>query len=237
MLKPKTEKAMKDSRTKNIRTATNETIITNSGSTVRFEDILEGIRKNVEIYGFNGGKDLSDEELEDIFQTAARKAWRSVTGFDPDKCHSCPQAYGYKIASLVERDAFKKAMTYRVHFTPLSSVKSKNKDGKEYESLLDVPAPKGKDYSSEFDTERCTQSAESDIVSRENVSYIMDAMDSLNERYGNVIRLTAKGYKPREIAKMTGETPEVVTTTLFRARQAMKRALGPEFLSEFGLCA
>jgi hypothetical protein len=36
---------------------------------------------------------------------------------------------------------------------------------------------------------------------------------------------------------MTGETPEVVTTTLCRARKAMKRALGSEFLSEFDLCA
>lgn len=236
MLKPKTEKAMRNSRTENIRTATNETIITNSGSTVRFEDILEGIRKNVEIYGFKGGSELSDEDLEDIFQTAARKAWRSVTGFDPEKCHSCPQAYGYRIASLVERDAYKKAMTHRVNFTPLSAVKSMNKDGKEYDAL-DVPTLKGKYKSSELDAERCTQSAESEIVSRENVSYIMGAMDSLNERYRTVIRLTAEGYKPREIAKMTGETPEVVTTTLFRARQAMKRALGHEFLSEFGLCA
>lgn len=228
---------MKDSRTKSIRTATNETVTTKNGNTVRFEDILEGIRKNVEIYGFKGGRDLSDEELEDIFQTAARKAWRSVTGFDPEKCHCCPQAYGYKIASLVERDAYKQAMAHRARFTPLSAVKSKNKDGKEYESLLDTPAPKGKYKSSDFSTERCTRSAESDIISEENVSYIMDAMDSLNERYRNVIRLTADGYKPREIAKMTGETPEVVTTTLFRARQAMRRALGPEFLSEYGLCA
>jgi RNA polymerase sigma factor (sigma-70 family) len=227
---------MKDCRTKNIRTATNETITTKNGSIVRFEDILEGIRKNVEIYGFNGGRDLSDEDLEDIFQTAATKAWRSVTGFDPDKCHSYPQAYGYKIALLAERDAYKKVMTYRANFTSLSAVKSKNKDGKEYD-LLDVPTLKGKYKSSEFDARRCTQSAESDIVSRENMSYIMDAMDSLNERYRTVIRLKAEGYKPREIAEMTGETPEVVTTTLFRARQAMKKALGPEFLSEFGLCA
>jgi RNA polymerase sigma factor (sigma-70 family) len=218
-------------------TSTNVTITTKDGRTVRFEDILEGIRKNVEIYGFKGGSELSDEDLEDIFQTAARKAWRSVTGFDPEKCHSCPQAYGYRIASLVERDVFKKALTHKEHFIPLSSVKSKNKDGKEYDTLLDIPMPKGRYHSSGLDAERCTQSAESDIISRENVSYIMGAMDSLNERYRTVIRLTAEGYKPREIAKMTGETPEVVTTTLFRARQAMKRALGPEFLSEFGLCA
>ena len=53
-------------------------ITTKDGRTVRFEDILEGIRKNVEIYGHNGGSDLSDEDLEDIFQNAARKAWRSA---------------------------------------------------------------------------------------------------------------------------------------------------------------
>jgi len=222
---------------KNIRIATNETVITKNGSTVRFEDILEGIRKNVEIYGYKGGSEFSEAELEDIFQTAARKAWRSVTGFDPEKCHCCPQAYGYRIASLVERDFFKKALTHKEHFIPFSSVKSKNKDGKEYDTLLDIPMPKGKYHGSGLDAERCTQSAESDIISRENVSYIMGAMDSLNERYRTVIRLTAEGYKPREIAKMTGETPEVVATTLFRARKAMKSALGPEFLSEFGLCA
>ena len=228
---------MRNSRTKNLNTATNETVTTTSGSTVRFEEILEGIRKNVEIYGFHGGRDFSDEELEDLFQDAASKAWRAITGFDPDKCHSCPQAYGYKIATLAERDAYKKAMAYRARFTPLSSVKARNKDGEEYGSLLDMPAPMGNHKSSESDAERCTQSAESDFVSKENVSYIMDAMNSLNERYRTVIRLTAEGYKPRDIAKMTGETPEVVSMTLFRARQAMKKALGPEFLSEFGLCA
>jgi len=227
---------MKDSRIKNIGTATNVTITTKDGRTVRFEDILEGIRKNVEIYGFNGGSDLSDKELEGIFQTAARKAWRSVTGFDPDKCHSCPQAYGYRIASLVERDAYKKAMTHRAHFTPFSSIlKPKDKDGKEYGDLLDAPTPKG--TSDGLDADRFTHSAENDIISGENVSYIMGAIDSLNERYRTVIRLTAEGYKPREIAKMTGETPEVVATTLFRARKALKKALGQEFLSEFRLCA
>ena len=218
-------------------TSTNVTITTKDGRTVRFEDILEGIRKNVEIYGFKGGSELSEEDLEDIFQTAAMKAWRSSQGFDLAKCHGCPQAYGYKVATLVERDAYKKAMTHTVHFKPLSSVKSKNKDGKEYDSILDIPMPKGKYSDKELNSERCTRSAENDVVSKENVARIMDAVDSLNERYGTVIRLTAQGYKPREIAKMTGETPEVVTTTLFRARQAMKRALGPEFLSEFGLCA
>lgn len=218
-------------------TSTNVTITTKDGSTVRFEDILEGIHKNVEIYGFKGGSELSKEDLEDIFQNAAMKAWRASQGFDLAKCHGCPQAYGYKVATLVERDAYKKAVTHSVHFKPLSSVKSKNKDGKEYESLLDTPMPKGKYSDKELNAERCTHSAENDVVSKENVARIMDAMDSLNDRYATVIRLTSQGYKPREIAKILGEEPSVVTTTLFRARAALKRALGREFLSEFGLCA
>jgi RNA polymerase sigma factor (sigma-70 family) len=219
---------------KNIRTATNETITTIDGRTVRFEDILEGIRKNVEIYGHNGGSDLSDEDLEDIFQNAARKAWRSVTGFDLDKCHSCPQAYGSKIASLVERDAFKKAMTLKVKFQPLTKI---NRDGEEYEPLDGETRIKGRYHSDELEFQRSSQRADSQLVSKRNVSYIMGAMNSLNERYRDLIRLTIEGYKPREIAKMLGCDPSLVGTTLFKARKAMKKALGPEFLSEFGLCA
>lgn len=221
---------------KTLNTATNETFTTNDGRTVRFEEILEGIRKNVDIYRFKGGRDMSDEDLEDIFQTAAMKAWRSISGFDPDKCHDCPQAYGSKIATLVERDAFEKANKLKERFAPLSAIKSKNKDGEEYDSL-DTPSVKGRYHSNELDAERRSLSAENELVSRENVAHIWDAIDSLNPRYSNILRLTANGYKPREIAKMLGCEPEVVSLALCRARKALKRSLGSGFLSEYGLCA
>ena len=221
---------------KTLNTATNETFTTNDGRTVRFEEILEGIRKNVDIYRFKGGRDMSDEDLEDIFQTAAMKAWRSISGFDPDKCHDRPQAYGSKIATLVERDAFEKANKLKERFAPLSAIKSKNKDGEEYDSL-DTPSVKGRYHSNELDAERRSLSAENELVSRENVAHIWDTIDSLNPRYSSVLRLTANGYKPREIAKMLGCEPEVVSLALCRARRALKRSLGSGFLSEYGLCA
>ena len=42
---------------KTLNTATNETFTTDDGRTVRFEEILEGIRKNVDIYRFKGFRD------------------------------------------------------------------------------------------------------------------------------------------------------------------------------------
>ena len=58
----------------NIYTNTNATFTTANGETVSYQEIFESVRKSVEIYGKAGGRDLSAEELEDLFQDSILKA-------------------------------------------------------------------------------------------------------------------------------------------------------------------
>lgn len=214
---PKNLNAMK----KSYRITTDETFTTRDGRIVRFEDIFEGIDNNVRSYGANGGKDMSKEDLEDIFQDTSAKVIAAKAGFDLDRCHGCPQAYGSRAATFLERDAFKKAEKHRSIFSPLVRT---NKDDEEYEYQADLDA--GDEYKPDRQFE-----------SKEAQAYIWDKVGSLSEKHRRVLGLAANGYKPREMAKILGCKPQEVSLTLHRARLALKKALGAEFLRHYGRSA
>ena len=65
----------------NIYTNTNATFTTANGETVSYQEIFESVRKSVEIYGKAGGRDLSAEELEDLFQDSILKALKYCNRF------------------------------------------------------------------------------------------------------------------------------------------------------------
>jgi len=207
---------------KSYKTTTNETFTTRDGRIVRYEEIFEGIGKNVGFYGATGGKDMSKEDLEDIFQDTALKVLSSQENFDLDKCHGRPQAYGSRAATFQEYDAFRKAEKYRKTFT---SIVRTNEDDEECESQA-ILGSSGDEYEPDRQLE-----------SKEAQAYIWDKMGSLSEKYRRVLELAADGYKPREMAKILGCESQEVSMTLFRARQALKKALGPKFLRRYGCCA
>ena len=206
---------------KSFYTTTNASFTTADGRIVRLEPIFEGIDKTVDHYARMGKNGLSSETLKDL-QDAALKVLENVDRFDLDKCHGRPQAFGQCVAKSKVLDAFDKAERHRKTFTPLVRT---NQDGEEEESqvILNLAGD-------EYEPDR-------QIESRENMSYIMDKMNSLNDRYRRVIQLKADGYKPREIAKILGCTTQKASLTLCRALKAMKKALGHEFLSEFRIGA
>ena len=72
----------------NIYTNTNATFTTANGETVSYQEIFESVRKSVEIYGKAGGRDLSAEELEDLFQDSILKALKYCKRFDPTKAQA-----------------------------------------------------------------------------------------------------------------------------------------------------
>lgn len=207
---------------KNLNSTTHETFTTENGNIIRYEDLFEGIRKNVEIYGHRGGNNLSKEDLEDIFQDAALKVIRSKERFDLDKCHGRPQAYGSRVATLQERDAFKKAETHREKFT---SFERRNEDDEYYEPQDILGAS----------SEECE--ADRKLESKEAISYIHRKIAQLNENHRRIIELTADGYKPRQIAEILGCEPKEVSSTLFKARLALRKALGAKFMTDYGHCA
>ena len=103
---------------KSFKTTTNETFTTSDNRIVRFEDIFEGIDTSVRSYGAGRGKYLPKQDLEDMFQDAALKVIANQASFDLDKCHGLPQAFGYRVATFQEFDAFRKAEKRRKTFAP-----------------------------------------------------------------------------------------------------------------------
>ena len=207
---------------KSFKTTTNETFTTSDNRIVRFEDIFEGIDTSIQSYGAGRGKHLPKQDLEDMFQDAALKVIANQASFDLDKCHGLPQAFGHRVATYQEFDAFRKAEKRRKTFT---SFERTNEDGDEYDAMDQLGC--------------CDEAYEPDreLESKEAESYIWDKMDTLNERYRQVLTLSAGGEKPREIARILGCKPKEASMLLFRARQAMKKALGADFLRHYGYCA
>ena len=202
-------------------TTTNECFTAKNGQNVRFEDFLKGIDRKVQSFVNKG---LSREDAEDLFQDAVLKMLRSKQGYDPTMGHRCPQAYGARIAVNCSKDAYNKRDKHGTTL-PISSIEVEDEDG-------EVKLPQ------EVAMALAEASRSDDAIqSDEAMAYIREAMDSLNERYRKVLRLHLMGLKPQKMAKVLGCDPSVASLTLFRARKALWKALGDEFLSEYGLCA
>ena len=204
----------------NINTRTTDTFITADGKTVRYQDVFDGIAANVRVYATKGGKDMSREDLEDTFQNAAFKAIRSHGSFNA--ALSSPRTYGSRIADNREKDAFRKTMTHACRFT---SLEWENEDGDVF-----IPSEADGRIGEGF-------RADSELETSEAISYIEEKMAGLSENLRFVLGLHLQGLKPKKIAEQIGCTPGAASALLFRARKALARELGSEFLSEYGLCA
>jgi len=202
---------------KGISTSTTDTFITSSGETVRYEDIFEGILKNIETYGTSGGSRLRGDTLKDIFQNAALRAVRSHGTYDESL--SAPSTWGSRIAGNCETDTFRVELKRGALFSPLGE----NGIGAE-DSVGGAAARLSGD---EYEADRSIRSAEAE-------RYILSAIASLNESYRDIITLRLLGLKVSGMARVLGCPPGVASTKLCRARKALRRALGKEFLGEFG---
>ena len=98
----------------NIYTNTNATFTTANGETVSYQEIFESVRKSVEIYGKAGGRDLSAEELEDLFQDSILKALKYCKRFDPTKAQA--KTWASRIAFNAQRDAFREHNKHLARF-------------------------------------------------------------------------------------------------------------------------
>ena len=202
----------------NIYTNTNATFTTANGETVSYQEVFESVRKSVEIYGKAGGRDLSAEELEDLFQDSILKALKYCGAFDSSKSQA--RTWAGRIAFNAQRDAYRehnKQIAKFVHPNTLSD-----------EEGLNV---------SFFDRVAGGYSADREVEGSEAVERIMNAIGSLNENYQFIISLQLEGMKPKKMAELIGCTADAAATLLFRARKALKKVLGTRFLAEYGIAA
>ena len=203
---------------KNIYTNTYATFTTANGETVSYQEIFESVRKSVETYGKAGGRDLSAEELEDLFQDSILKALKYCNRFDPAKAQA--KTWANRIAFNAQRDAFRE---HNKHLARFVRPEALDEDGE----------PDG----SFFDEVSDGYSADREVEGNEAMDRIENAISSLNENYQFIISLQLEGLKPKKMAKLIGCTADAASTLLCRARKALKRVLGKRFLAGYGIAA
>lgn len=203
---------------KNIYTNTYATFTTANGETVSYQEIFESVRKSVETYGKAGGRDLSVEELEDLFQDSILKALKYCNRFDPAKAQA--KTWASRIAFNAQRDAFRE---HNKHLARFVRPEALDEDGE----------PDG----SFFDEVSDGYSADREVEGNEAMDRIENAISSLNENYQFIISLQLEGLKPKKMAKLIGCTADAASTLLCRARKALKRVLGKRFLAGYGIAA
>ena len=203
---------------KNIYTNTYATFTTANGETVSYQEIFESVRKSVETYGKAGGRDLSAEELEDLFQDSILKALKYCTRFDPAKAQA--KTWASRIAFNAQRDAFREHNKHLARFVRPESI---DKDGE----------PEGSFFGEVSDG----YSADREVEGNEAMDRIENAISSLNENYQFIISLQLEGLKPKKMAELIGCTADAASTLLCRARKALKRVLGKRFLAGYGIAA
>jgi len=203
---------------KNFSTHTTDTFTTTDGTTVRLEDVLDGAAKSAFCYGHEHG--LKREDMEDTFQNACLKAWKYRGSFNPEL--SSPKTYGSRIAENCGKDMLQKVVRLKDQFT---SYKVVDLDGECYEPKS-VATYRG----DEFEADRVLRTDEA-------MAYIEEKMSRLSENQRYILRLHLQGLRPKKMAKRIGCTPGAAATLLCRARKALARELGRDFLTEYGMCA
>ena len=203
-----------------IRTDTKAVFTAVNGQKVNLQDVLESIRISVEVFRSKYCREMGDDDLADIFQDAALKTLKASSRYDPFR--SSPRTWGSRIAGNCQIDAARHRSRHNKCFRPLSDLDG---NGDEYES-----APIAGYRGDEFE-------ADSAVITEQSMARINAGIDSLNENYQLVIRMTAEGMKPKKIAEMIGCKAGTVSTLLCRARKALAAVLGPDFLSDYGIAA
>lgn len=199
----------------NIYTKTNATFTTANGETGSYQEIFESLRKNNEIYCKTSGRDLS---AEDLFQDSTLKALKYCRTFDSSKSQA--KTWAGRIAVNAQRDAYRERNKHLARFVHIPTIS----DEEEHEETF-------------FDRVHGGYSADREVEGKEAVDRIMNAIASLNENYQRIISLHLKGMKPKKMAELIGCTADAAATLLCRARKALKKALGTQFLSEYGIAA
>ena len=203
-----------------LHTYTTDTFTTTDGQTIRYQDIFDGIAAFVQVFATKNGKGMSDEDLEDLYQTACLKAVKYHESYNPK--YASPKTYGSRIAENCAKDALRAFLRQQGTFT---SMEMEGEEGDTYEPES-VMGYRGDEFE-----------ADAELRSNETKSYIEGTMDLLNANYRHILELKRQGLTPKEMAEEIGCTPSVASTLLCRAKKALAKELGAHFLREYGMCA
>lgn len=189
-------------------TSANSAFTTVNGNTVNMRDVFEGIVKQVGAYARKGGREMPEEDLEDLRQEAFRKALISQGSYDPKKSNGCPQAYGAAISRRLEWDEYRKMNSRKARLSSIDALP------------LEM---EGEGFG-----------ASSGLESEEAVSYIEETLSKMKESHRTVLQMALEGYSADEMAESLDCSVGAVYTRLCKARKAFAAALGRKFLSGYG---
>ena len=222
MLRAKASSNSKSRRTmeKNY-TPNNATVSTNSfDSNFPAREIMDLATKSCQVCRNTRVWRMCEEDLEDLIQDTVYKAVKYWNSFDPSKSHL--GTWVSRIARNCWNDAYRKEMRRLGIFEPLVS---ENKEGDEF-------------IDSEIEFAAGGYSADRELESREAVDRINSVVDSLPENQGYILSLSAnEGLKPRHMAEQIGCSAGAASTLLCRARKAVAKRLGKDFLADHGFAA
>lgn len=205
---------------KNFYDNSNAQFITNNDETVLAQDLINACRTSAEVLFHQNRKTLRMLDLEDFFQDVYVKAQSGIARFDSRKASL--KTWVSTIARHCLIDFIDHERRRTSLFEPFTAT---DEDGDDY------VAPQIAGYrGDEFEADRDLQTAEA-------ISIIDDARSKLCGSRRQVVDLMEEGYKPREIAKITGWTPEKVYGARCWARKDLVGLLGREFLQENGIAA
>lgn len=204
---------------KNFYDNTNATYKTTNDEIVRAQDVIDAARTSAEVLYRQSKRHFSTLELNDLFHETVCRTLEGIHRFDSRKA---------SLKTLVSRIA----LHYLIDFqrreqkrtAMFDSFTRVGKDGKEY-----VPAEIEGYRGDEFEADR-------DLRMKETLDEIDGAFAKLCESRGMVLRLAGEGFKPREIAEITGWDANKVSVLLCRGRKDLAGQLGGT-LREMGIAA
>ncbi|HAK23037.1 MAG TPA: hypothetical protein DCM58_07120 [Desulfovibrio sp.] len=205
----------------NLGINTTDSFTTADGTVVSYRDIFEGILTNANYVAAHGGRRLTREDIQDLAQEAFLKAVMYHNSFKPE-LSAKPQDFGNRIAENCKMDAFHKVGRHNAKFT---SLEVSDPDGDEY-----VPDTVAFYRSDEFGADR-------NLEIEELEDRVSEALDTLGEFQQMLVTMSLDGLKTGEIAKRLGLNPGNTYTRLCRAKKALRKALGTDFMDDFELCA
>lgn len=205
---------------KNFNDSTNAKYLTLNDETVLGQDLINACRTSAEVFFYRCRKSLPTLDLEDYFLDVFCNALSGITGFDSRKASL--KTWVSKIAWNCLMDFVGSEKRRTSLFSPFTMT---DEDGDDY------VAPQISGYrGDEFEADR-------NLLMTEAIDTIDRACSKLCESRRLVVDLSKEGYKPREIAMITGWTPEKVYGALCWGRNHLVKNLDREFLQENGIAA
>ena len=168
------------------------------------------------------------EDIEDMSQEAAMKAWRSISVFDPAKA---------KLSTWVSRIAVncvKDAIDHRMKRLPISASMEEINDDSGDEYNVSERCGRSRSFHPEMQMLVSEYAADSRLNQREFERSVWGEVNRLSDTGRRYVHMLSEGYAPKDMAAIDGCRPNTAAKRVHDVRRALRAALA-EVADEYGL--